>query len=378
MITFSQLFKNDRNLSRTLTASSNERLENLDTRLMAEWKYLGDRYTSSLKLAYLHEDFTYFFNQDQPENRSEGASDRLIGKYDITYFIREDMLLKGGVELENAVGSGSSLEDAERTDFTAYGLFQHRPADRLTYNVSLRAGASSAYSIPVIFSVDGSFKLSEYFDLRAAYSSNYRLPTFNDLFWEPGGNPDLKPETSNSGELGIQFQKKQHLISLTGFLINSRDLIQWQPGASDFWSPVNINEANNYGLEFRIQGKKRWDSHLLSWNLQYDYTKAIDEELDTQLIYVPEHRANGLLEYGWRTWTLQYQAQYTGEVFVTTSNSQSLDDYVISNLEFVKTFFNRNLVVSVHVNNLFDVAYQSVAFRPMPNRNGHINLTYKF
>lgn len=372
------LFKNDRNLSRTLTVRGNERLENLDARLMAEWKYLADRFTSSLKFAFLHEDFTYFFDRDQPENRSEGSSDRFIGKYDITYFIRDEILIKGGFELENANGTGSSLEDAERTDFTAYGLFQHRPVERFTYNLSLRAGTSTAYSIPVIFSVDGRVDLSGSFALKAAYSSNYRLPTFNDLFWEPGGNPDLEPEASRSGELGLQFQKEMHTISLTGFLINSQDLIQWQPGAGGIWSPVNINEANNYGIEFSVQGGKRFNEHLLSWNLSYDFTRAVDEELDTQLIYVPEHRANAIFQYGWRSWTAQYQVQYTGEVFTTTSNSQSLDDYALSNLELVKSFFDRRMILSVKVNNLFDQAYQSVAFRPMPNRNGHLNLTYKF
>ncbi|MGA9270433.1 MAG: TonB-dependent receptor [Lutimonas sp.] len=375
---YSTLFKNGRNLSRTLTVRGNERLENLDTRLMAEWKYLTDRFASSLKIAFLHEDFTYFFDRNQPENRSEGSSDRLIGKYDITYFIGDEMLIKGGVEIENAKGTGSSIDDAQRTDFTAYGLFQHRPAERFTYDLSLRAGTSSAYSIPVIFSVDGRFDLSGSFDLKAAYSSNYRLPTFNDLYWEPGGNPDLEPESSTSGELGIEFKKKKHNISLTGFLIQSQDLIQWQPNAAGIWSPVNIREANNFGIEFAVTGSKKFSEHLLSWNLRYDYTRAVDEELDAQLIYVPEHRANGLFQYGWRTWSAQYQIQYTGEVFITTSNSQSLDDYALSNLEFVKTFLDRRMILSFKLNNLFDQAYQSVAFRPMPNRNGHFNLTYKF
>jgi iron complex outermembrane receptor protein len=257
-------------------------------------------------------------------------------------------------------------------------MFQHQPFERFKYNLSLRAGGSTAYSIPVIFSVDGSFQLTRSFDLKGAYSSNYRLPTFNDFYWEPGGNPDLEPETSNSGELGIAFQKKEHVISITGFVINSEDLIQWQPGSDGIWSPVNIKEANNYGFELAAKGSQKFNEHQIGWNLRYDYTRAIDKDTNNQLIYVPEHRANGLFQYAWRTWTLQYQIQYTGEVFVTTSNTQSLDDYAISNLEFVKSFFNRRMILSFKVNNLFNKAYQSVAFRPMPDRNGQLNLTYKF
>ena len=210
---FSTVFDNDRNLSRTLTTTANENLTNLDTRLMSEWKYLGNHFTSSLKLAFLHEDFKYLFDQDQPDNSSVGSSDRLIAKYDLTYFLKENIFLKGGVEYENAKGSGSNFEDAVRNDFTGYLLFQHSPTEKFTYNLSSRAGSSSAYDIPVIFSVDGSYRFKEGIAVRAAYSTNYRLPTFNDLYWVPGGNPELIPEKSSSGELGFDLTKKKNVFS---------------------------------------------------------------------------------------------------------------------------------------------------------------------
>ena len=372
------LFDNNRNLSRTLTTISGERLENFDSRLLAEWKYLGDRYTSSLKLAYLHEDYVYFFDREDAQNRSEGESDRWIGRFDMTYYLKESMLLKGGLEFENARGESDNLSRASRNDFTAYGLFQHRVSSRFVYDLSARAGASSAYDIPIIFSADAALTLANGLDLRGALSSNYRLPSFNDLYWEPGGNPNLEPETSRSGELGLAFKRSVHEISLTGFSISSRDLIQWQPGTGGIWSPVNIKKSNNYGFEIALRGSAGLKGHEFRWSVQYDYTTATDEDLDTQLIYVPEHRANGVLTYLCRGWTFQYQLQYTGEVFITTSNSQALDDYAISNLEVSKSFLKERLRVFLRANNLFDTAYQSVAFRPMPNRNYQLNINFKF
>jgi iron complex outermembrane receptor protein len=375
---YGTLFNNDRNLSRTLTAESNEKLKNFDSRLLAEWKHLGDRFTSSLKVAYLSEDYTYFFDQDRPENRSDGAGDRWIGKYDIAYYLRENIVLKGGVEFENARARGSSLEEVQRNDFTAYGLFQHRPADRFVYNLSLRGGSSTAYEVPFIFSADGAFSLSESLKIRGGYSSNYRLPSFNDLYWEPGGNPDLDPESSHSGELGLSFDHGSQSLSVTGFLISSKDLIQWQPEPGGIWSPVNVRESRNYGVEIALEGSKRFHAHGLSWNLRYDYTRATDEVSETQLIYVPEHKANGLLGYLWKTWSASYQVQYTGEVFTTTSNTQKLDDYAISNLELSKFFLEGSIQVRFQVNNLFDKTYESVAYRPMPDRNYHFNLNFTF
>jgi iron complex outermembrane receptor protein len=375
---YTTLFSNDRNLPRTLTATSRERLENLDSRLMAEWKYLGDRYTSSLKVAYLHEDYTYFFNRDNPENRAEGESDRWVGRFDMTYYLNEAMLLKGGLEFENARGNGYNLSEAQRDDFTAYALFQHRLSPRFVYDLSTRAGASSAYAIPVIFSADASLALTDDLDLRGAYSSNYRLPSFNDLYWVPGGNPDLEPESSHSAELGLNYEKSGLRFSVTGFAINSRDLIQWQPVSGGIWSPTNINRSSNYGIEAMLRGSFALIQNGLSWNLQYDYTRATDEDLDTRLIYVPEHRANAILTYLFSTWAVQYQVQYTGEVFTTTSNSQVLDDYAISNIEVSKSFLKESLRVLLQVNNLFDKAYESVAYRPMPNRNFQLNINFKF
>ena len=161
-------------------------------------------------------------------------------------------------------------------------------------------------------------------------------------------------------------------------MIHSRDLIQWQPGAGGIWSPVNIRESRNHGLEVALQGTKEFSGHRLNWNLRYDFTRATDEELDTQLIYVPEHRANGLLSYVWKTWAAQYQLQYTGEVFTTTSNTVKLDDYAVSNLELSKYFKDGNIQLRFQMNNLFDKSYESVAYRPMPGRNYNLNLNFKF
>ena len=39
-------------------------------------------------------------------------------------------------------------------------------------------------------------------------STLYRLPGLNDLYWMPGGNPDLKPEYGYSAEAGSKLSWK--------------------------------------------------------------------------------------------------------------------------------------------------------------------------
>ncbi|MCA0931510.1 TonB-dependent receptor [Lutimonas saemankumensis] len=373
----SAFFENDRELSRTLTTESNSKLKNTDQRFLLDWIYVGNRFTSSFKTALLHEEFTYLFDKNRPSNESVGSSNRFIAKYDLSYFFTNSLFLKGGVEFENAKGDGSNIDDASRDDFTAYVLMHHEPWERFQYNVSLRAGASSAYSIPVIYSLDARYGLSEKFSVRAALSTNYRLPTFNDLYWEPGGNPDLKPEFSSSAEAGLDFSSKGFTLSGTFYVINSEDLIQWRPVTQDFWRPENVSKASNRGFETTMGYSKSFKDHSLNFKLTYDYTLAKDKELDKNLIYVPEHKAAGLIDYSWKKWRFNYHLQYVGEVFITTNNSQSLDDYFLSNVSFNRLFLKDMLAVQFKINNLFDTNYQSVAYRPMPGRNYVIQINFK-
>ncbi len=41
----------------------------------------------------------------------------------------------------------------------------------------------------------------KYYFIRASFSKNSKIPTLNDMYWSPGGNPDLKNETGYSSEI---------------------------------------------------------------------------------------------------------------------------------------------------------------------------------
>ncbi len=370
------LYDNERNNSRTLTTESKAKLLNTDSRFLAEWTNFGNRYSSNFKLAYLKEKFTYFFDKNAT-NSSEGNSKNFIAKEDFTYFLNADIFLTTGLEFKNQTGAGTNIENVEQNDFTAYLLLHHQPIRNLSYNASIRKGASSAYQIPFIYSVDVRYNLSQKFVLKANYATNYRLPTFNDLYWEPGGNPDLKAEKSNSAELSFGLTQKDFEINLTSFYIQSKDMIQWQPLNGTLWHPINIQDVRNYGVEFSAFAEKKFEKHIFQIKAQYDYTISDDQGLNKQLIYVPNHKANSILNYQISDWNFNYNLQYTGEVFITTSNSQTLDAYWLSNFSVSKKILHHKLKIAFFVNNIFNENYESVAYRPMPNRNFLINLNLK-
>ena len=365
---YTTVFDSDRNTPGTLTSSSNAKLLDFNNRFLLDWKHLANRFTSSFKLAYLYEKNTYFFDQDQSEF-SESLSKKFIGKYDFTYFLNKSISLNAGTQLDNINGSGTNIQKTTQNDFTTYVLFHHEPISKINYNVSIRKGFSNQYEIPFIFAIDFNIDLLSNLKLKGNYATNYRLPTINDLYWVPGGNLDLIPETSSTFELGLVYSKSIFEFSLTSFLIESDNLIQWQPISNDIWQPINIQDARNYGLEFAAILSKQINVHKIDFTFQYDYVSATDQTLNKQLIYVPNHKANSIFSYKYRKWGFNYNLQYTGKVYITTSNTQSLDAYTLSNISVNRSLFNDKLRLAFQANNLFNEYYQSVAYRPMPNRN---------
>ena len=100
---------------------------------------------------------------------------------------------------------------------------------------------------------------------------------------------------------------------------------------------------------------------------------------------MPYHKANINLAYAYKRISVFVQHLYTGEVYITPDNLSgpfdSVDAYQLTNFgcnyQLLKTK-SQQIDVSLKVNNLFNTAYENVAFRPMPDRNFNFQIQYKF
>lgn len=373
---YTSYINNDRNTSRTLTATSNAKLKNKNGRFLLNWNNIGNQYASTLKLAYLNENYEYFFDKDL-QNSSLNKSKSFITQYNFNYFLNNKISLNSGIDYTHSLGQGSNISNISQNDVEAFVLLHHKAFLNFVYNISVRKGFSSDYNIPFIYALDLSYRINNSFKIKANYSTNYRLPTFNDLYWEPGGNPNLKSEENKSAEFGIDYQKNKTKFELTSYWMKNKNLIQWIPISSDFWQPENIQKTSGYGLEFSIQHKRMIGDHKFQLQAQYAYSVSKDDLINKQLIYVPFHKANSNFNYNFKKLNLNYNLQFTGKVYTTTSNSQNLDNYWLSNIGISYKFLKNDLKIGLRLNNLLDKNYQSVAYRPMPGRNFEFNINYK-
>jgi iron complex outermembrane receptor protein len=71
------------------------------------------------------------------------------------------------------------------------------------------------------------------------------------------GNPDLSVEEGWSAEVGLEYRHPVGLLSLTGFLRETENLIDWaRPDGSDAsvpWETRNVEEARHRGVEVSLQ-----------------------------------------------------------------------------------------------------------------------------
>ncbi|MGY5849702.1 TonB-dependent receptor plug domain-containing protein [Salegentibacter sp. F14] len=369
-------YRGERGFSGTLSAPSKAKFEDVNSRNLLEWNGFYGELSTSLKLAYLEESFQYYENRHNEENDFGKAKTGII-KTDITYQFTHDLEVTGIVEYQHITGEGTQT-GSRRRDMGSLAVLLKHQLGKFSYQLSARKEATDIYQSPLLFAANGLYSFSENYELRLGISKNFRIPTFNDLYWHAGGNSDLKPETSRQLELGQKFSLNKLEFDLAGYLIDSRNLLRWIPTNDGIWRPENTGEVRNYGLEAGLEWKKTLGRHNLDFKASYAWTQSRDQSTQKQLIYVPDHKVTASVGYRYKRYGLFYQFLYNDSIFTSSDNNYALSDYKVSNLGLSREFGNKDfLKLGFQVRNLFDEQYMSMPGRPMPGRYFNTSITFK-
>src|SRR5690554_101295 len=368
---------NDRNFSGSLNTIGRDSYKDVNTRNLWQVRQKYGRFNTAVRVAHLFEQFRYYPDSERPDF-SEGRANTLIGGLESETMVSKGIRMKAKVEYSLVDAEGDNTGNNDRRTLSAVLLMNHKLSKCFNYSVNLRKEFSNEFENPLLFSADAKWILSETYALRLNGSKNYRVPTFNDLYWYAGGNYKLKPETSYQVELGQEFHFGNFIVDLAAFYISSEDLIKWVPGNGSLWRPSNISKSQNFGVEAKANYGIRFNKHQkLDIQLLYSYTNAEDKEKQKQLIYVPFHNANFLLNYGFKNLSAYFQGMFTGKAFSTTDNSDFVEASTIFNLGVDYSFSTiPNISIGGRIKNIFNTYYENVAYRPMSSRNFQIFLNF--
>ena len=294
--------------------------------------------------------------------------------------------------------------DEQRMEYSVFGGVYFNVQKKINLSTELRKDFIPNTFAPFIYNVGVSYKPFDSQDLvaKAGFVRNYHNPTLNDLYWQPGGNPDLVPEEGHTVEGGLHYIKKLGIIhvenQLTGYYSDINNWILWLPSIKGYWEAMNLKKVISGGLEYNLKLAWKWKKTLLKFQGNYAYTRSVndsepigenDESVGCQLPFIPIHSGNVMGTVIYKGFHVSYQYHYYGQRYLLSSNHVTpennfpfyrLYDQYLNHLSFGKKFdfesFSAGVDLKIH--NLFNEEYRSVLNRLMPRQNYTLLLNVTF
>ena len=221
---------------------------------------------------------------------------------------------------------------------------------------------------------------------------NFRMPSFNEMYYNQVGNVDLKPEKAN--QIGIALEKNVHCKGFN-FKLNGNayynlveDKIIAIPTKNVFiWSMQNVGQAQIIGAD--ITAKTTLEFTRLNFDLQGQYafqhaTDRTDRNAQTfghQLPYLPNHTVtiDGVVSYkntGFSISSLITSKRYALNQNILANQVDAFNTVDVSVFHTFKMKKNHELRLGFSCKNCFNASYAYVRYFVMPGRNYLLNLSY--
>lgn len=388
----------------------NNQIDN-DHKAVIDWKHFGEKSKLTIRSGYSKKQLDYFLKTHilgkglEYDIYSESKQQSFLNNINYTINLNSSLAVETSVDYNyHDVASRDSVKktgyEQERNEISAFVALRKNFLDRLNINLMFRQDLVDDKFVPFVPFLGFDFKILEEDDdllIKGNIARNYHKPSLNDLYWQPGGNPDLLPEKGISCELGLEYQKvlNKHLFKteLTAYYSDIDNWIIWIPSYKGYWEPRNIKRVLSKGIEYNISisGKLGKINYKLAGN--YSYTSSInygdplvwsDESYGKQLVYVPLHSGNILVNLAYKGFYFTYQHNSYSERFTTSSNEVSKRDwlypYFMNDIIIGKDISLKKIKLSakIKIYNLFDEVYHSILYRPMPKRNYMLLLMIQF
>lgn len=360
-------------------SQKNQRDESI--RLLADWNYAGRKLNISSKLSYIR-DYMHYRDTMALLN-SKNSSNQIYAELGFNYrFNSHHRFLLSLPVIIAWVDSAAVKSTNTQNRFAAAVnyLFSHfNDKLHIAFNIRGEVVDRNSFLLP---GINASYALTDWLQLKINAQRTYRVPTLNELYYNPGGNRNLKPEqgwsidggyavnTRNTGRLAFN-----HELSVFNRMIDN--WILWFGGA--IWTPHNIATVHSRGVEtdnklaFNI---KKWKLHI-GVNTAYVLSTTVssyiagDGSISKQIPYAPRYNGQANIGFSYKALYVNYNHTYTGYRFITVDESQWLMPYSTGNAQLLYTlpFKAHSLQFTAQCNNIWNKQYQVVNARPMPAIN---------
>jgi vitamin B12 transporter len=280
--------------------------------------------------------------------------------------------LSFGLDYYREKGKSQFTWDESRNNTGLFASFdQHFSFFHL--QVGGRLDDNSVFGTQFTGQVAAGYEFSDSWQLTGSFGSAFRGPNLSEQF-SPGfggffaGNPDLDPESSTSGELGLRWEHDTAgSFSAALYRTDVEDLIAF--AGTDFQA-INIAEARLEGLE--LDYSAAWNGWLLNANATFQNTK--DLSTGEPLLRRPDEKGSITLDHKFAN------GSWLGlEWFVSGERADfggiKLDGYSLFNLK-AGWFFTPTWRLEIRGDNLLDEDYEPAFGFNSPGRSYYVSLAW--
>ena len=228
--------------------------------------------------------------------------------------------------------------------------------------------------------------------LKASAGRAFRAPTFNDRFWQPGGDPNLRPERGWTAEAGVSVETprrrgRAHVaMEATAFTSRLRDQIVWRPGSHAdgfYWAPLNVGRTRTAGWELSSRAAVPVSrvgleaGALWAHSAARDRTDPASSAYDQPLIYVPDDQVKLDAAASWLGLRVGADLRHVSARPTASDGSGALPPFTLigAHVEAGFAAASWRARLALHAENLTDAVYSVTPQSPMPPRHLRAVLT---
>ncbi|MFT3822524.1 MAG: TonB-dependent receptor [Chitinophagaceae bacterium] len=231
------------------------------------------------------------------------------------------------------------------------------------------------------------------FMFRASYRHVFRMPTFNDLYYNFVGNSSLRPEYARQYNAGIVYTNTlpgnaiKHLsISADAYYNTVKDKIVAIPNKNLFtWTMLNLGKVDIKGIDLAVETDGQL-SRTVNWfaRVAYTYQQAIDitdpstATYKNRIPYTPDHSGSALAGLRYRQWSAGYNIIFSATRYTLGENNpyNQLDGWNTQDLYLSRAvdFRKFQATIKATLENFTNQRYDIVRYFPMPGRSYKISI----
>lgn len=322
---------------------------------------------------------------DSPYEFFPSSSLELTGRTNATYqgtLTHRHGALVFGYEFERQDGVISGI-NASRYDNGFFVNEQYTLGSWIFLNAGARVQQSSTFGTEFTPRAAATFRLPTNTYFRVSAGRGVKEPELLENFASETfyvGNPNLKPETTDSFEAGLfrEWFTRRVRTEVSWFRNSFKDLIEFDEAVNPgTW--VNIDRAWARGAEFSGTAKLAGFVSLHGAYTLLD-TRVVNDadpaQIGLQLVRRPRNSGSASIELARGRWTFDGGARFVGErqeqdfVFFAINRNPGYT-FVFVDGSWKAT---KHLMPFVRVNNLLNADYQEVLGYPALSRNGAVGM----